>query len=132
MSKLVLTIKTDQPQAELHLWREGREMGQKIWLADRQLAAELYKEIESLLGRHQQTLTDLTGVVVFAGPGSFTGLRIGVTAANSLAYGLNIPVVGARGESWQSSGLKKLQSTKFIKSALPEYGALPNISRPKK
>jgi tRNA threonylcarbamoyl adenosine modification protein YeaZ len=39
--------------------------------------------------------TDLTGVIVGTGPGSFTGLRIGLATAKTIAYTLDVPIVGA-------------------------------------
>jgi tRNA threonylcarbamoyladenosine biosynthesis protein TsaB len=39
---------------------------------------------------------DIEGVVCFKGPGSFTGLRIGLTVGNALAYAQNIPVVASK------------------------------------
>lgn len=54
-----------------------------------------------LLGLIQKTLSekkldfkDLTGIEVATGPGSFTGLRVGVAVANALGYSLHIPVNG--------------------------------------
>ena len=51
--------------------------------------------IEQLLTAHQLTLKDVTGLVVGLGPGSFTGLRIGLATAKGLAYALQMPIVGA-------------------------------------
>ncbi len=52
-------------------------------------------EIEKLLTAHQLMLKDVTGFVVGLGPGSFTGLRIGLATAKGLAYALKVPIVGA-------------------------------------
>ncbi len=48
--------------------------------------------IEKLLKQENVTLQDLTGIEVHTGPGSFTGVRVGVTVANTLAWALGIPV----------------------------------------
>ena len=52
-------------------------------------------EIEKLLTARGKTLKDVTGFVVGLGPGSFTGLRIGLATIKGLAYALKVPVVGA-------------------------------------
>lgn len=51
---------------------------------------------EKLLKEHELTLKDLTGIEVNPGPGSFTGLRVGVAIANTLGYLLQIPVNGQK------------------------------------
>ncbi|WP_414042331.1 tRNA (adenosine(37)-N6)-threonylcarbamoyltransferase complex dimerization subunit type 1 TsaB [Macrococcus animalis] len=49
-------------------------------------------QIESLLAYTSLEMEDIEGIVVAKGPGSYTGLRIGVTAAKTLAYTLKIPL----------------------------------------
>lgn len=51
-------------------------------------------EIEALLKRHSLTPRALTGLVCGLGPGSFTGLRIGLATLKGLAYALRIPITG--------------------------------------
>lgn len=50
--------------------------------------------IDEILAKHHVTLQDLTNIEVSAGPGSFTGTRVGVAIANALAFTLRIPVNG--------------------------------------
>jgi tRNA threonylcarbamoyladenosine biosynthesis protein TsaB len=57
-----------------------------------ELSRLLFPQIEQVLALARVALTELEGIAVSAGPGSFTGLRMGVTAAKSLAYGLGLPV----------------------------------------
>jgi tRNA threonylcarbamoyladenosine biosynthesis protein TsaB len=52
--------------------------------------------IEEILKKNKKTLQDLTEVKVNLGPGSFTGLRIGMAVANTLGFVLDIPVNGKR------------------------------------
>jgi tRNA threonylcarbamoyl adenosine modification protein YeaZ len=52
--------------------------------------------IERLLAEHKLTQKDLTAIEVNPGPGSFTGLRVGLAIANTLGFLLNIPVNGKK------------------------------------
>lgn len=52
--------------------------------------------INQILKKHKKTLKDVTKIEVNLGPGSFTGLRVGVSVANSLGWALKIPVNGKR------------------------------------
>ncbi|MBP3232368.1 MAG: tRNA (adenosine(37)-N6)-threonylcarbamoyltransferase complex dimerization subunit type 1 TsaB [Anaerovibrio sp.] len=73
---------------------------------EKRLLAELIVEnklthSETLLPHVEQVLSmaglnreDISGVAVSIGPGSFTGLRIGLAAAKAIAYGLDIPLIG--------------------------------------
>jgi len=56
-------------------------------------AEALHQMMKDILDRNNLKPTDLTGIAVGIGPGSYTGLRIGVTAAKGLAYALNIGLV---------------------------------------
>lgn len=52
--------------------------------------------IQKILKKYKLKLTDLTAIKVHTGPGSFTGLRVGVAVANALAWVLKIPVNGKK------------------------------------
>lgn len=52
--------------------------------------------INQILRKHKKTLKDITEIKVETGPGSFTGLRVGVSVANALAWALKIPVNGKK------------------------------------
>ncbi|MCP4580348.1 MAG: tRNA (adenosine(37)-N6)-threonylcarbamoyltransferase complex dimerization subunit type 1 TsaB [candidate division Zixibacteria bacterium] len=54
----------------------------------------LQQRIDGFLSGSNLSLDDLTGVSVTLGPGSFTGLRIGLAAAKGYCYALNIPLTG--------------------------------------
>ncbi len=98
------------------------------WQAGRTLARGLLKFLEEKTG----DLHDISGIGVMKGPGSFTGLRIGLTVANTLADSLSIPIAGATGEDWQETALKKLRTGENEKIVMPEYGAAAHITAPRK
>jgi len=130
---MILTIRTDKPEAEIGLFdAQGTKIAYEAWLAHRELADTLLSKIKALLESQQKTFTDVTGIVAFQGPGSFTGLRIGITVANTFAYSQDIPIVGAMGEQWIQDGIKTLTTTENKQIVLPEYGAEANISKPRK
>ena len=52
--------------------------------------------IDKILKRYSLRPEDLSGIQVNAGPGSFTGLRVGLAIANSLSFVLKIPVNGKK------------------------------------
>lgn len=54
----------------------------------------IFSLIEELLKESEIKLSSIYGVAVSIGPGSYTGLRIGLSAAKGLAFGLNIPITG--------------------------------------
>lgn len=130
---MLLGINTSTKTANLCLYdNSGRRLDEKNWEADRQLAKELLGQIESFLHKQGATFTDLTGLFVFRGPGSFTGLRIGLTVMNTIAFSENIPIVGVGGDNWCETALTRLASGENDQVVLPEYGAEARITKPKK
>lgn len=59
---------------------------------DHRKAQAVLPLVESLLAQHKLSLRDITEITVNPGPGSFTGVRVGVAIANTLGFLLNIPV----------------------------------------
>jgi tRNA threonylcarbamoyladenosine biosynthesis protein TsaB len=55
--------------------------------------------VEKILKKNELKFRDLTGIEVATGPGSFTGLRVGVAVANALGFALGIPVNGKKIET---------------------------------
>ena len=129
---LILTIRTDKPTAELGLYNDAKQLAYHAWEAHRQLAETIHVQLKQLLTDGGRDLPNLRGIVAYKGPGSFTGLRIGLSVANSLADALRIPIVAETGAGWLQTGLARLATGENDQLALPEYGALPNITLPKK
>jgi tRNA threonylcarbamoyladenosine biosynthesis protein TsaB len=130
---IILTIRTDKPDAEVGLFEDQTQIAYEVWHAHRELSLTLLQKITDLLASKGKTIHDLEGIVGFAGPGSFTGLRIGLTVANTLAYSLHIPVVGIIAEEdWIQRGIGRLRAREYDAIALPEYGAPVHITQQKK
>ena len=62
-------------------------------LAARTYSARLIPEIAALLQKQQATMSDIEAIVVVNGPGSFTGIRVGVSTAKGLSEGAGIPLI---------------------------------------
>src|SRR5690349_11932866 len=97
---LILTIRTDKPESEIGLFDEEFQIAYETWEAHRQLSSTIHKKIEALLRQQKKDWSDVDAIVCFKGPGSFTGLRIGLSVANSLAYSLSKPIVSEQGKNW--------------------------------
>jgi tRNA threonylcarbamoyladenosine biosynthesis protein TsaB len=128
----ILTIRTDKPEAELGLYLNGRQIAYVQWQAHRALAETIHIKIKELLDSEGKNLHQIEGLVVFKGPGSFTGLRIGISVANALAASLNIPIVATNGNNWTAEGLNRLKNSENEHITLPEYGSPPHITKPRK
>ncbi len=88
---------------------DGTVKAVTVFEGRRTLSRRLMGELDSLLTRNGLTLPDLTAFAVGLGPGSFTGVRVGVTTAKTLAQVTGKPLVGigtldAYAAVWMTSG----------------------------
>jgi tRNA threonylcarbamoyl adenosine modification protein YeaZ len=86
---MLLSLDTATPYLVL-----GLPHAERAVRLERRHAEVLWSELEAFLGHHGVEQAALTGLAVGQGPGSYTGLRIGIAAALGLGRGLGIPVVG--------------------------------------
>lgn len=110
----------------------GDERHDFEWEAGRELARDMLGYLRDCLAQRQATLADITGIGVFRGPGSYTGLRIGLTVLNTLAAANGAPIIGATGDAWQTECLTRLEAGDNDQLVLPEYGGEANITKPRK
>jgi tRNA threonylcarbamoyladenosine biosynthesis protein TsaB len=129
---IILAIKTDQPESEFWLLDDHKTLEHVKYLAHHDLARTIHLKIAKMLKNRNLDWPDIEGLVCFKGPGSFTGLRIGLTVANSLAYALKIPIVGEEEDDWLDSGITKLLKNKNDEIVVPFYGAEPHVTKARK
>ena len=137
---IILALKTEQAEAELWLYDSQEELSHIKWPAHLQLAETINTKINKILdsptplrkGMSSISLEDIEGIVCFKGPGSFTGLRIGLSVANALAYAQNIPIVARANSDWLEVGIKDLLSGKNDKITTPLYDRPAAVTPPRK
>ncbi len=90
----VLSIDTSNYSLGIALLDETKVIGEYITNLKKNHSVRVMPAIEILMKDCDITPADLTKIVVAKGPGSYTGVRIGVTIAKTLAWTLNIPLTG--------------------------------------
>jgi tRNA threonylcarbamoyl adenosine modification protein YeaZ len=128
---MILLLDTSTPVCRVTLI-DGKARRDWQWQADRTLARHLLRYLTDCLKETGHTLQDVSGIGVMTGPGSFTGLRIGMAVSNTLADALSIPIVGARGDAWQDEALRRLEAGETDQVVLPHYGGEAHITQPRK
>jgi tRNA threonylcarbamoyladenosine biosynthesis protein TsaB len=91
---MLLAIDTSTAYASLALARDGRLVAELTWEVGRRHSQELLGRLDQLLAAGRVAPTDLTGVAVALGPGSFNGVRVAVAAAKALGLALGVPLYG--------------------------------------
>ncbi len=105
-SKRFLAIETSSPRLSLAIGNESAILATYTGAHDWRHADSLFKGIETLLRQARWPIQSLNGVAVSVGPGSFTGIRIGLAVARALGQSLRIPVVGASALEIMAAGAK--------------------------
>ena len=90
---LILAFETSAKAASVALW-EGKLLGESYQNTGLTHSQTLMVMAEDLMKQCGKAPADVTHVAVAAGPGSFTGVRIGVAAAKGFAWGREIPLCG--------------------------------------
>ncbi len=86
---LILAFDTATDVATVAFVRDGEVLGERP-----SRAARVLQDVEELLGEAGLDRNDVEGIAVGTGPGSYTGLRMGLVTARTLAISLGVPVAG--------------------------------------
>lgn len=89
-----LAIDTSTDRAGVALTQEGLLSAELTWRSRQNHTVELVPSIASLLQYTRRQMSEICGVFVAKGPGTYNGLRAGMSTAKGLALSLGIPLVG--------------------------------------
>lgn len=89
----ILHIETSGKNCSVAVSEEGKILAHIRIEEERSHASDLTRSIDSLMNELKMSYADLNAVAVSEGPGSYTGLRIGVSAAKGICYGADIPLI---------------------------------------
>jgi tRNA threonylcarbamoyladenosine biosynthesis protein TsaB len=90
---LILCIETSQPSASLALSRDGHIISFRVSAIQKEHASFLQPAIKEMMQEAGMSLTELDAVSVCEGPGSYTGLRVGMASAKGICYALRKPLI---------------------------------------
>jgi tRNA threonylcarbamoyladenosine biosynthesis protein TsaB len=90
---IILSIETATQLCSVALHEDGDLLDTQELLEDRSHSEYLAVMIKNLLHNAGKSVNDLSAVAVSKGPGSYTGLRIGVSTAKGLCFGLKVPLI---------------------------------------
>lgn len=90
----ILAIDTSNQVLGIAVLKEGRIIGELTTNLKKNQTSRLMPALDQLMTDIEMDPLELDKIVVAKGPGSYTGVRIGITTAKSLAWALSIPIVG--------------------------------------
>ncbi|MFC2017538.1 tRNA (adenosine(37)-N6)-threonylcarbamoyltransferase complex dimerization subunit type 1 TsaB [Chloroflexota bacterium] len=89
-----LAVDTSTDTASLALVQESEVLAESTWRCGQNHTVELLPQLMHLLNQTKLNLQSTSSIIVAKGPGSFNGLRVGISMAKGLAFSLGIPIVG--------------------------------------
>ena len=89
-----LAIDTSTDTASLAIVQDNEVLAELTWRCGQNHTTQLLTHLAHLLNQTKLNLQSTSGIIVARGPGSFNGLRVGISTAKGLAFSLGIPIVG--------------------------------------
>lgn len=90
----ILAFDSSTPYASVALWEDGICHAETVCALGRRHSEQLFALFSQLLELQNWSKSDLDAIAVGLGPGSFTGLRVGIATAQGLAFALGCPLIG--------------------------------------
>lgn len=90
----ILALSTSTPRGSAALVRDGVEVAASVYVDLQGHSARLFEAIDAVLAQAGEGRGALEGLACDVGPGSFTGVRVGVASAKGIALGLGLPLAG--------------------------------------
>jgi len=120
---LILALDTTTRQGSVALWRHGL-LEERVGDASRSHAERLPGDIATLLAAHRTTVADVDRYAVASGPGSFTGMRVGIATIQGLALvhdRLVVPIPALEGLARQVAATRQLECGHFVGAWMEAY-----------
>jgi len=89
-----LAIDTSTDTASVAIVQDSQVLAELTWHCEQNHTTELFPRLLQLLNQAKLSLGSISGIIVARGPGSFNGLRVGVSTAKGLAFSLGRPIIG--------------------------------------
>lgn len=112
-----LAIDTSTDTASLALLKDNRVLAELTWHCHLNHSVELMPSLSRLLEQTGLELESIRSIIVATGPGSFNGLRVGLSSAKALAFSLGIPIAGI--------GTLEAEAYQHAETGLPVCSIIP-------
>lgn len=137
---ITIAINSSSEPTAVAILCAGQILAEKSWSSNRDEAAKIIPAIAALLKKSHVQFRDVEKVLVINGPGPFTGMRIGVTIANAIAWATKSKLQTAttaellktKGKSFGEVALQLQKKAKTVKFAKALYLKKPHITTPKR
>lgn len=114
MSTRILALDTATEACSVALWNDG-EIHSLFEICPREHTQRILPMVQQVLADSGLTLKDLDALAFGQGPGSFTGVRIGIGIAQGLALGADLPLLGVSSLAAMAQGaFRQMQATQVL------------------